>query len=133
MSEYPLIYMYTYIIVHVGCVVCGKLISNWVGLGWVGLGLQSILQLIALMVLSNASYVNIASILISMISVSSKAIVFSYAPKRSLFVFNWLCFVTDFWGIFCVVTWLFVDLQHAAYVQTSYVYVYMLRITSQMS
>eukprot|EP01084_Bolivina_argentea_P001351 2498_1 len=72
---------------------------------------QSILQLIAIVYYNDTynsftGYVSIVSILLSMLSVTTKSFILSVATsinwKSALF--NWLCFITDFFGIFFVVS-----------------------------
>ena len=51
----------------------------------------------------------VLSILISMWSVSSKSLVFAAgtALDRSTILFNWLCVILDFFGIFFLISWVF--------------------------
>ena len=74
---------------------------------------QAILQMIAIVAFQEANVLSIISILLSMLSVASKAFVFSIAtaltPQQLLF--NWLCVITDFFGIFSAVSWTFYALK----------------------
>lgn len=45
-----------------------------------------------------------ASVLISITSVSSKGIMFSYSSDRPTFIFNFLCIVCDVFSVFCTGT-----------------------------
>ena len=63
----------------------------------------------AIVLYNETNIFSIISILISMLSVASKSFVFSMGTAsnfKQLF-FNWLCAVTDFFGIFFVVSWVF--------------------------
>eukprot|EP01084_Bolivina_argentea_P265893 450843_1 len=72
---------------------------------------QSILQMIFLIMYSSnydsVSTINLISIFMSMIVVTSKGTILSYSIYRSAAIFNFLCFAIDIFGIFCVVSWLF--------------------------
>jgi len=68
---------------------------------------QSILQMIAIVYYNETEIINVVSILISLISVSTKSLVFSYAIEVKVFIFNWLSLVTDFFGIFMLISWIF--------------------------
>ena len=68
---------------------------------------QSILQMIAIVYYNDNELINIVSILISLVSVSTKSMVFSYAIDLKVFLFNWLSLVTDFFGIFMLISWVF--------------------------
>lgn len=75
---------------------------------------QSILQLTAIVVYNEANIVSIISILISMLSVSSKSFVLSiqFSMNIKTLFFNWFCACTDFIGIFFAVSWVFYDSQY---------------------
>merc|ERR1719295_1794171 len=70
---------------------------------------QAILQMIAIVTYNEANYISIASILLSMLSMASKSFIFSiaFATNMKQLFFNWLCAVTDFFGIFVMVSWVF--------------------------
>eukprot|EP01083_Nonionella_stella_P093035 260585_1 len=80
---------------------------------------QAILQMTAVVVYNEANTIAILSILLSILSLASKSFVFSIASATNLkqLFFNWLCAVTDVFGIFFVVSWVFHqpdhDLAHA--------------------
>eukprot|EP01084_Bolivina_argentea_P227904 384991_1 len=81
---------------------------------------QAILQMTAIVMFDETNIVSIISILISLLSVASKSLVFSFGTASNFkqLAFNWLCAVTDFFGIFFVVCWVFYepidpDLKHA--------------------
>ena len=65
----------------------------------------------AIVVYREANALSIASILLSMLSVASKSFVFSIATATNLkqLLLNWLCAITDFFGIFFVVSWAFYE------------------------
>ena len=60
----------------------------------------------------NGTWLSIVSILISICSVSSKTLVFSRSIDYTTFIFNWLCAVTDFFGVFFAVSWVFLNIPH---------------------
>ena len=66
---------------------------------------QSIIQLIAIVYYQDTEYINVISIIISLISVSTKTLVFSVAIDFRVFIFNWLSLVCDFFGVFAIVSW----------------------------
>eukprot|EP01084_Bolivina_argentea_P148080 258967_1 len=72
---------------------------------------QAILQMVAIVTYNEANTIAIISILLSMLSVSSKAFVFSIATAMNLkqLFFNWCCAVTDFFGVFFAVSWVFYE------------------------
>ena len=57
---------------------------------------QSLIQMVAIVYYQEADAVAIVSILTSMLSVSSKSLIFSRSVDPLTFVWNWLCSVTDF-------------------------------------
>ena len=63
----------------------------------------------AIVIYEEANIIAIISILISMLSVASKSFVFSIATALTLkqLFFNWLSGITDFFGLFFVVAWVF--------------------------
>ena len=70
----------------------------------------SILQMCAIVYYEEYNNVlPVLSILISMWSVSSKSLVFAAgtALDRFTMLFNWLCVIVDFFGIFFVISWVF--------------------------
>ena len=68
---------------------------------------QSLLQIIAIVYYQETNYISIISILLSMLSVMSKSLVLSQGIDKSTFIWTWLCVVTDFFGIFFTLTWVF--------------------------
>ena len=68
---------------------------------------QSLLQIIAIVYYQEANYISIMSILLSMFSVMSKSLILSQGAEKYTFIWTWLCVVTDFFGIFFTVTWVF--------------------------
>eukprot|EP01083_Nonionella_stella_P001196 3488_1 len=70
---------------------------------------EAILQMTAVVLYHEANLISILSILLSMLSLASKSFVFSIASATNLkqLFFNWLCAVTDVFGIFVVVSWVF--------------------------
>ena len=77
---------------------------------------QSILQICAIVIYNEANIVSIISILISMLSVSSKTFILSiqFSMNIKTLLFNWFCCVTDFIGIFFAVSWVFYDTESEA-------------------
>ena len=63
--------------------------------------------MIAIVVNDQANIVAIISILLSMTSVTTKALLFSRSINKKVFLFNWLCVSADFFGIFFVISWIF--------------------------
>ena len=65
--------------------------------------------MVAIVVYKEANIVSIISILISLLSVASKSFIFSVAFALTLkqLFFNWLSAISDFFGLFCVVSWIF--------------------------
>ena len=70
---------------------------------------NAILQMIAIVLYGKANIIAIISILLSMTSVSTKAFIFSQSIDNSIFLFNWLSAVADFFGVFFVISWVFYD------------------------
>eukprot|EP01083_Nonionella_stella_P069108 184067_1 len=68
---------------------------------------QSLLQIIAIVYYQEATYITIISILLSMFSVISKSLILSQGIEKLTFIWTWLCVVTDFFGIFFTLTWVF--------------------------
>ena len=68
---------------------------------------QSIIQLIAIVYYQDTEILNVISICISLTSVATKTLVFSLAIDFRVFIFNWLSLVSDFFGVFAVVSWVF--------------------------
>eukprot|EP01083_Nonionella_stella_P054904 144893_1 len=68
---------------------------------------QSLLQIIAIVYYKEAHYVSIVSIFLSMISVMTKSLIFSQGIDIKTYIWTWLCIVTDFFGIFFTLTWVF--------------------------
>ena len=65
--------------------------------------------MIAIVVNDKANMIAIISILLSMTSVSTKALLFSRSIDNKIFFFNWLCACADFFGIFFVISWVFYE------------------------
>lgn len=68
---------------------------------------QSILQMVAIVIYKQTNIINVVSLAISIISVSSRGLMLSYSIHRPTFVFNFTCFIADVFRVFCVVSWLF--------------------------
>ena len=68
---------------------------------------QSLLQIIAIVYYQEANYISIISISLSMFSVMSKSLILSQGIEIYTFIWTWLCVVTDFFGIFFTLTWVF--------------------------
>ena len=66
---------------------------------------MSIIQMIAIVDLQEPHLINIISILLSMISVGTKSIFFSYSMDNYVFVFHWVCVFVDCFGIFTSIAW----------------------------
>ena len=67
--------------------------------------------MIAIVLYSKADLIAIISILLSMTSVSTKAYIFSRSINNIVYLFNWLCAVADFFGIFFIISWVFYDIK----------------------
>ena len=67
---------------------------------------MSILQMIAIDV-QEPNIVNILSIFLSMTSVGTKSIFFSYSMDNYVFAFHWICVLVDCFGIFTSIVWCF--------------------------
>ena len=79
----------------------------------------------AIVIYEEANIIAIISILISMLSVASKSFVFSIASAltmRQLFL-NWLSGITDFFGLFFVVSWVFYK-PNDEYLQDAFAVIY---------
>ena len=78
---------------------------------------QSLLQIIAIVYFQEANYISIISILLSMFSVMTKSLILSQGLEKFTFIWTWLCVVTDFFGIFFTLTWVFYsnDLIHGEF------------------
>eukprot|EP01083_Nonionella_stella_P235939 829138_1 len=68
---------------------------------------QSLIQISAIVYYQEANAIAILSILISMASVMSKSLILSKGVEKYTFIWTWLCAVTDFFGIFFTLTWVF--------------------------
>ena len=68
---------------------------------------MSILQMIAIVDVQEPNIVNILSIFLSMTSVGTKSIFFSYSMDSYVFVFHWICVFVDCFGIFTSIAWCF--------------------------
>eukprot|EP01083_Nonionella_stella_P175608 612025_1 len=68
---------------------------------------QSLIQITAIVYYKETNIVAILSILISMASVMSKSLILSQGVEKFTFIWTWLCAVTDFFGIFFTLTWVF--------------------------
>ena len=66
---------------------------------------QSIIQLIAIVYYQDTELINIISICISLLSVTTKTMVFSFAIDFKVFIYNWLSLVCDFFGVFAIISW----------------------------
>ena len=73
---------------------------------------QSMLQIVAIVVYQEANYISIASILLSMFSVMTKSLILSQGIDKYTFIWTWLCAVTDFFGIFFILSWAFYSNEH---------------------
>ena len=67
--------------------------------------------MIAIVIYEEANLISIASILLSMLSMASKSFIFSilFATNMKQLFMNWLCAITDFFGIFVMVSWVFYE------------------------
>eukprot|EP01083_Nonionella_stella_P034486 94381_1 len=68
---------------------------------------QSLIQISAIVYYQEANVIAILSVLISMASVMSKSLILSQGVEKYTFIWTWLCAVTDFFGIFFTLTWVF--------------------------
>ena len=72
---------------------------------------NAILQMIVIVMYNKANGIAILSILLSMTSVSTKALIFSKSIDSKVFLFNWLCATADFFAVFFVISWVFYDVK----------------------
>ena len=68
---------------------------------------QSLLQIVAIVYYQEANYIFVISIALSMFSVMTKSLILSQGIEKYTFFWTWLCVVTDFFGIFFTLTWVF--------------------------
>merc|ERR1719295_1793756 len=73
---------------------------------------QSILQLIAMVYYEETSYIAVGSIILSMTSIMSKALVISQGVDWKSYIWCWLCVCSDFFSIFFIVSWIFLSNDH---------------------
>lgn len=67
---------------------------------------QCMLQTIAVISLGEASPVFLVSILTSILVIASKGYLISYSIHSLTFFFNFICIVTDVFGLFAILSWL---------------------------
>ena len=72
---------------------------------------QSMLQMFAIVYYGESNLLTIGSIFLSLISVSSKSLIFCVYIANDFIsiLFYWICMIIDFFGIFFVVCWVFYD------------------------
>eukprot|EP01083_Nonionella_stella_P014143 39791_1 len=87
---------------------------------------QSLLQMIAIVYYNKADYISIISILISMLSVTTKSFVFSKGLNMTQFIFTWFCVCTDFFGMFFAIAWAFNREDDGSYTAVGQIYFYKL-------
>ena len=63
--------------------------------------------MIAIIYYQELTLIGVISIVLSLLSVSTKSFIFSSAVTLNVFIFNWLSLVTDFFGIFCSLSFVF--------------------------
>ena len=63
--------------------------------------------MIAIIYYQEVTVVGVVSIALSLLSISIKSLMFSSAITFKIFIFNWLSLLTDFFGIFCSLTFVF--------------------------
>lgn len=63
--------------------------------------------MVAIVYYQEANTIAICSILLSMLSVSTKSMIFSRSIDTVTFLFNWLCCICDFYSIFYFISWVF--------------------------
>ena len=81
--------------------------------------------MIAIIYYQEPSTIGIISILLSLLSVATKALMFSQAVVFSVFIFNWLSLVIDFFGIFCMLSWVFYNPDNSGIItQWGYIWIY---------
>ena len=68
---------------------------------------QCMLQTVAVIALGEPSPVFLVSILTSILVIASKGYLISYSIHSLTFLFNFICIVTDVFGLFAVLAWLF--------------------------
>ena len=77
-------------------------------------GPQSILQMVAIVVTGQVSGLSIFSIIVSIVSISSKGFLLSYSIHRPTFVLNFVCYVVDVFLVFAEISWVFYNPYHIA-------------------
>ena len=85
---------------------------------------QSIIQISAIVMYKNADLISIISILISMLSVSSKAFIFAikFSINIKSLLFMWISAVTDFIGIFFAISWVLYDTDNQTIITLAYIW-----------
>ena len=63
--------------------------------------------MIAIIYYQKITIIGVISIVLSLLSVSTKSLIFSTATTMNIFIFNWISIVTDFVGIFCSLSFVF--------------------------
>ena len=63
--------------------------------------------MIAIIYYQEITVIGVISIVLSLLSVSTKSLIFSTATTMNIFIFNWISIVTDFVGIFCSLSFVF--------------------------
>ena len=81
--------------------------------------------MIAIIYYQEPTIIGIISILLSLLSVATKALMFSKSIVLSVFIFNWLSLVIDFFGIFCMLSWVFYNPDNNGIVtEWGYIWIY---------
>ena len=79
---------------------------------------QSMLQMIAMIFYEEVSALNAISVIISMISASSKSLMFAYHQHKPTFLFGWISMVFDFFTIFTILSWVFYNPNNPGQIST---------------
>ena len=83
--------------------------------------------MIAIIYYQKITRIGVISIVLSLLSVSSKSLLFSTATTMNIFIFNWLSIVTDFVGIFCILSFVFYndnDNSNSIITEWGYIWIY---------
>jgi hypothetical protein len=73
---------------------------------------MSIVQMVAIVQYDHIEYINIVSLLISLISIGSKSVVISYSADKKTMLFNFCCYLADIFKTFAIVAFVFGDVSN---------------------
>eukprot|EP01084_Bolivina_argentea_P255195 429150_1 len=78
---------------------------------------EAILQIVAIIYYQHTNYIYVISLLLSIFSVILKSLIFSRGTEKYTLIWTWLCVITDYFGVFFIITWLF---YHHDYIQQGF-------------